>query len=190
MQPSNTRRKPAFVPWLAALVIGATAHAGWLLHGLDGHAHCDEHGAGSPPVIVNVAAPPASIEAPQATQRRARARGPRPRCRHTSAPPAFDERDELDLWIHQTGRHSYTIDRRVLDHVAFADVDLQHIGADALGVVASLRNVRRGTPLYVLGLRTGDRVRAIATSGEPMLEQVEVTLERRGQLIVLHYQIV
>ena len=35
MQTSSfTRRKAAFVPWLAAMVLAATAHLGWLIHEL------------------------------------------------------------------------------------------------------------------------------------------------------------
>ena len=37
MHSTTTRLRTAFVPWLAALVIGATAHAGWLIHDLRDH---------------------------------------------------------------------------------------------------------------------------------------------------------
>lgn len=224
---SSTRRKAAFVPWLAALVIGATAHAGWLIHELDSHE--GEGGSGdraAAPTLaidvdVNVEIDPALLDdelgddRERASKRRlaklmrarerARAREGRraavPSCRHAPALAPGGElepADDLDLWIHEVDRYTYTIDRRVFDEVATADFDLPELGQ--LGVLmrglgltepVELRNIRAGTPLYLLGLRTGDRVLAIATeNGEGTLERVQVAIERRGRPISLVYDLV
>lgn len=143
------------MPWLAALVLGASAHAGYLIHELR------EHGRAEAPTIV--------VEAS----------------------------GDLDLWIHQSERYLYTIDRRALEQVTFADyhfADLERLGAivERLGFVEpiELRNIRRGTPLYLLGLRNGDRLLAISTRGEPEFEHVALAIERRGRRLAMIYEIV
>jgi hypothetical protein len=165
MHSSNTRGKAAVLPWMAALIIGATAHGGWLIHEL--------HHADAQPRMHTAA-----------------------RCRH--APPEIpttEPVEDLDLWVQQTRRHVYAIDRRMFDHLALTQVDthalerLQSIGDGALGAV-ELRNIRRGTPLYLLGLRNGDRLLAIATRGHPAIEWVTVTIARRGQPLALVYDII
>lgn len=216
MQSSiSSRRKTAFVPWLAALVIGATAHAGWFIHEL----REPEPAAAVAPIHVEIDARPLVERARPddlATQKRlarrmrvwARAshqqREPSraPHCRHASlalAPGDHDVEPELDLdmWIAQTDRYTYTIDRRVLDRVALADFDgdaLEQLGvvARALGLAEplELRNIQAGTPLFVLGLRTGDRLHAISTRGGEVLERVEVAIERRGRPIELVYRLI
>lgn len=107
-----------------------------------------------------------------------------------------DERD-LDMWIERVDRYTYAIDRRVLQRVALADYDGELLAR--LGVVArtlgyaepiELRNIRAGTPLFVLGLRTGDRVHAIETHGGEAIERVEVAIERRGRPIELIYRLI
>jgi hypothetical protein len=196
MQSSSTRRKTAFVPWLAALLIGATAHAGWLIHELR---------EPQPPAAPTIQAaielrPHVSERASRArhTPAIARARSLPPSCRHATVAlrPADDELD-LDMWIQQVDRYTYAIDRRVLDRVALADYDgelLARLGvvARALGLAEpiELRNIRAGTPLFVLGLRTGDRVHAISTRGGEVLERVEVAIERRGRPIELVYRLI
>jgi hypothetical protein len=181
MHSSNTRGKIAFVPWLAALVISATAHGGWLIHEF---RHPDPQ-----PLIVEVDARPHE-----------RSRTPTvARCRHAPIElPAADPSepfDDLDLWVQQTARHVYAIDRRMLDQVALTQLDasalerLHALGDGARGAV-ELRNIRRGTPLYLLGLRNGDRVLAIATRGQPEIERVAVTIERRGRPLALVYEII
>lgn len=193
MLSSTTRRKTAFVPWLAALIIGATAHAGWLIHELR-----EPKPAAVAPIQVTV------IERTPARARHtpalARARTLAPSCRHATVPTrALMDEDELDLdmWIEQVDRYTYAIDRRVLERVALADYDgdvLARLGvvARALGMAEpiELRNIRAGTPLFVLGLRNGDRVHAITTHGNEALERVEVALERRGRPIELIYRLI
>jgi hypothetical protein len=158
----------AFMPWIAALLIGATAHGGWLIHEL--------RSVDVQPVIINM----------HTTAR----------CRH--APPEIpttEPPEDVDLWVQQTGRHVYTIDRRLFDHVAPIQLDsdaleqLRSVGDGALGAV-ELRNIRRGTPLYMLGLRNGDRVLAISTRGHPTVDWVAVTIARRGQPLALVYDII
>jgi hypothetical protein len=224
---SSTRRKAAFVPWLAALVIGATAHAGWLIHELD--SHDDERrrgdGAAAPTIAIDVdidvdideavfdgeldedpeLASKRRLAKLMRARERARARDRRraavPSCRHAPAVVPGGELepvDDLDMWIHEVDRYTYKIDRRVFDEVATADFDLPELGQ--LGVLmrglgltepVELRNIRAGTPLYLLGLRTGDRVLAIATeNGEGTLERVQVAIERRGRPISLVYELV
>ncbi|HVI00993.1 MAG TPA: hypothetical protein VM869_19885 [Enhygromyxa sp.] len=198
MQSSSTRRKTAFVPWLAALIIGATAHAGWLIHELR-----EPKPAATAPIQLSIDARPQLVERsapPRArhTPAPARARSLAPSCRHASrvSTPPIDEHD-LDMWIEQVDRYTYSIDRSVLERVALADYDgdlLARVGvvARALGLAEpiELRNIRAGTPLFVLGLRTGDRVRAIATRGGEVLEEVAVSIERRGRPIALVYRLI
>lgn len=193
MLSSTTRRKTAFVPWLAALIIGATAHAGWLIHEL----REPKPAAVTPIQITVVERVPTR---PRHTPALARARTLAPSCRHATVPTrALADEDELDLdmWIEQVDRYTYAIDRRVLERVALADYDgdvLARLGvvARALGMAEpiELRNIRAGTPLFVLGLRNGDRVHAITTHGNEALERVEVALERRGRPIELIYRLI
>lgn len=193
MHSSSTRRKAAFVPWLAALIFGATAHAGWLIHELRTDHLATPHAANdSKPVIIQVdARPQADTDPPKArpeAEPRARFRArTTPRCRHLLE--ACDEdTDELELWIHRTGRHTYTVDRRALDHFDLAAELPMWPFASALPGV-ELRNIQRCTPLFHLGLRNGDRVLAIARQAESELEHVEVTIERRGRPLVLVYDL-
>lgn len=180
MHSSNTRGKVSFVPWMAALVIGATAHTGWLIHEL---RHTD-----APPLIIE-------IETHERSRTHAAAR-----CRHApieipAAEPAIEPFEDLDLWVQQTARHVYAIDRQMLEQLALTKLDasalerLHALGDEARGAV-ELRNIRRGTPLYLLGLRNGDRVLAIATRGRPEIERVALTIERRGQPLALVYEII
>ncbi|MCA9697099.1 MAG: hypothetical protein KC431_06220, partial [Myxococcales bacterium] len=83
----------------------------------------------------------------------------------------------------------------VIDGDALAlerDAWVQGIGR---GQPIELRNIRSGTPMHLLGLRTGDRVQAILTYGErdgeqELLERVELVLERRGRPVHLVYELV
>ncbi len=148
---SSTRLRTAFVPWLAALIIGASAHAGWLIHEY-------RSAASHLPVIetrvrIDVEVP---AELDSATKRsddeaarlleRARARearraraveraqqlrarasddlapAPRPACRQL----AFEapvEQQELAAWIEQTGSHEYQVDRRLFEQI---DAAIEH----------------------------------------------------------------
>lgn len=206
MQSSSTRRKTTFVPWLAALIVGATAHAGWLIHELSSRHSAAEWrepkvtAAAVAPIQVAIDARPQVIERaiPRArhTPAPARASTLAPRCRAARLPAPSAEELDLDMWIEQVDRYAYAIDRRALDRVAFADFDgdlLVRLGvvARALGLAEpiELRNIRAGTPLFVLGLRTGDRVHAISTRGGEALERVEVAVERRGKPIELTYEL-
>lgn len=177
------------MPWIAALLIGATAHGGWLIHELH---HTDRQ-----PLIVEIDARPHPTPHPTKLERNERSRTQTAaRCRHAPIElPAAEPFEDLDLWVQQTARHVYAIDRRMLDQVALTQLDhsalerLQALGDGARGAV-ELRNIRRGTPLYLLGLRNGDRVLAIATLGRPAIERVAVTIERRGQPLALVYEII
>jgi hypothetical protein len=190
---SNTRGKGAFMPWLAALLIGATAHGGWLIHEL---RHTDRQ-----PLIVEIDARPHPPPHPTKLERHERSRTQlAARCRHApiqrpAVDPTAEPFEDLDLWVQQTARHVYAIDRRMLDQLALTQLDasalerLHALGDGARGAV-ELRNIRRGTPLYLLGLRNGDKVLAIATLGQPAIERVAVTIERRGQPLALVYEII
>jgi hypothetical protein len=196
MHTSSTRRKTAFVPWLAALIIGATAHAGWLIHELR-----EPKAAAVAPIQIVVDARPQVIERAPTRARHtpalARARSLAPSCRHASVPMRASEAElelDLDMWIEQVDRYMYAIDRRVLERVALANYDgdlLARLGVvvQALGMAEpiELRNIRAGTPLFVLGLRNGDRVHAITTHGSEAIERVELAIERRGRPIELVY---
>lgn len=175
MQSSSiTRSKASFVPWLAALVLGASAHAGWLIHEL----RESERDAARPSSVT------IEIDARELIT---------PRCRHLDDDTALgDERDELDLWIHRTGRYAYTIDRRVLDQVALVETTAwtsSAWGSDGAAAI-ELRNIRCGTALYLLGLRNGDRLLAIARHEQAGVERVDVSLERRGMRLQLAYEII
>jgi hypothetical protein len=185
MQSSNTRGKAAFMPWMAALIIGATAHGGWLIHEL---RHAD---AQALIVEVEIRPQPPKLERHERTHVHTAAR-----CRHAPPEaPTTEPVEDLDLWVRQTARHAYAIDRKMFDTVALTELDahalerLQPSCDGALGAV-ELRNIRRGTPLYLLGLRNGDRVLAIATRGHPAIEWVTVTIARRGQPLALVYEII
>jgi hypothetical protein len=205
---SSIRRKAPFVPWFAALVLGASAHAGWLVHELRSEAH---HREPSTSMVVHVDARPAAPD--RAVDRRphppARTRPPvSPRCRHAEPEPSAAEhaRFDLDIWVQQIDRYAYTIDRRALAQVVVGPVeaDLERLGiAKALAEVRvmaisggserqpiELRNIHAGTPLWRLGLRTGDRLLAFATRGEHELEHVEVAIERRGRPVALSYELI
>lgn len=214
---SSIRRKAPFVPWFAALILGATAHAGWLIHELRSEAHQTQQPTS---LVVNVDARPTSAP-PQPQRHRAVRRHRRlralartrpatsPRCRHTQVEQAPVEQAalDLDIWVQRTARYAYTIDRRALEQVAFGpvDADLERLGiiAKALAEARSLaiagaraqqsiqlRNIHAGTPLWLLGLRTGDRLVAISTRGEPELERVELAIERRGRAVALSYELI
>jgi hypothetical protein len=181
MHSSNTRGKAAIMPWMAALVIGATAHGGWLIHEL---RHADAR-----PLIVEVQAP--KLERHERTHTRIAAR-----CRHApSEIPTTEPPEDVDLWVQQTARRVYAVDRRLFDHLdPHALERLQSIadgssGNGAFGAV-ELRNIRRGTLLYLLGLRNGDRLLAIATRGRPEIEWITVTIARRGHPLALVYEII
>jgi hypothetical protein len=170
---------------MAALLLGATAHAGWMIHEL---RHRDAQ-----PLIVEIDARPYPT-----AHERTRSH-PSARCRHapieTPASEPIEPIEDFDLWVQQTARYVYAIDRRMLDQLALTQLDaralerLALLGDRARGAV-ELRNIRRGTPLYLLGLRNGDRVLAIATRGQPTIERVAVTIERRGQPLALVYEII
>ena len=211
---STTRRKSAFVPWLASLVIGATAHAGWLIHDLREDLH--EPRA----VQLTIEAPEPGSRAVASVAKPARARSLRvaarhspasargrtlpPVCRHVSLvspAPAHeleaDPEPTLDwtAWIERTDRYSYTIDRDVLERVALAeDRQLAGLGvaSRAIGLAepVELRNIRAGTPLFLLGLRTGDRLVALSTHTGAALDRVELAIERRGRAIDLVYRLI
>jgi hypothetical protein len=157
MQSSSTlRTKSTFVPWLVALIVGATVHTGWLIHELR--------------------------EAPTATS-----------CRCANIDLADDP--DYDLWIHQTSRAVYTIDRRALERVVLAeglgnlDRLLAYVRVLPLAEPVELRNIQAGTPLHLLGLRTGDRLVAISTNTGESIERVEVSIERRGRALELTYEL-
>jgi hypothetical protein len=189
MQTSSSMRlRTAFVPWLAALVIGASAHAGWLIHELRDHR--DQHADRSFTHTTHTTHA-LTIEAPEV-------HGPRAiHCRHTARRPGpAKSPSELDFWITRTGRHEYTIDPQLLARVDVAPVVAKPgdravdwlermLGADH-GVV-ELRNIQRDTALWHLGLRTGDRLLSIARpQGE---DRVEVAVARRGRALVLTYRV-
>lgn len=182
MHSSSTRRKAAFVPWVAALVLGASAHAGLLIHELRSSAHTQ-----SVELHIDVPEPRARTQVI-------------PRCRHVERRTWTEvelepAESDFDLWIHQTGRHSYSVDRRVLDQLELAALEADAVarlgavfGALKLDTPVELRNIEAGTPLHLLGLRTGDRLLAIATDqgGEEAL----LSLDRRGRRVLLRYTLV
>ncbi|PRP95186.1 hypothetical protein [Enhygromyxa salina] len=212
---SSIRRKAPFTPWFAALILGATAHAGWLVHELRSEAHPTEQPTS---VIVHVDARPTRTTAPSQQQpqraiyRRDQARArpaASPRCRHVQAGSQPEEPAplNLDIWVQRTDRYVYTIDRRVLDEVPFGPVDanLERIRVVAktlaearetamseasAGRAIELRNIHSGTPLWLLGLRNGDRLLAISTRGEVELDHVELSIERRGRPLALSYELI
>ncbi|MFV8755199.1 hypothetical protein ACNOYE_32015 [Nannocystaceae bacterium ST9] len=119
-------------------------------------------------------------------------------CRHaTRRPVPIRSASELEFWITRTGRYEYTIDERMLARVdVAARVDAPHErAADRLGRLLGaeqgmleLRNIQRDTPLWHLGLRTGDRLLSIGRA--PGVDRVEVALARRGRPLVLTYRVV
>lgn len=170
---STTRLRTAFVPWLAALVISASAHTGWLIHELRDHRDSAEDRSFTHTL---------TIEAPEVQRTRAI------HCRHTArrAVPAKAATD-LDFWITRTGRYEYTIDPQMLARVDVAS----RVGELLVGVdqgAVQLRNIQRETPLWHLGLRTGDRLLSIARP--PGADRVEVAVARRGRELVLTYRVV
>lgn len=119
-------------------------------------------------------------------------------CRHTTRRPVpAKSATELDFWITRTGRYEYTIDPEMLARVDVApqlgephDRAVERLGA-LLGVeqgAVQLRNIQRETPLWHLGLRTGDRLLSIARP--PGADRVEVAVARRGRALVLTYRVV
>jgi hypothetical protein len=175
-------RGQAFIPWMAALLIGATAHGGWLIHELR-HAYAQ-------PLIVEVQAP--KLERHERTRTRDAAR-----CRHApSELPTIEPLEDADVWVQQIARHAYAIDRRLLDHVGLTELDphalerLQQSLEDGAFSAVELRNIRRGTLPYLLGLRNGDRLLAIQTRGQPEIEWITLTIARRGKLLALLYEII
>lgn len=203
---SHTRSKHSFVPWLAAILLGASAHAGWLIHELR-----DDHGEpgqvliqleldGQSRTVSSEAADFSVDREAQLRRARARAHAHARAQQHVHAhsrlvrerPPADLD---LDLWVEQTDRYRYSIDRRALEQIAVAEFDA---GLEQLGVFAraltlaepiELRNIRQGTHLWLLGLRNGDRLRAVSTRGEPALDQVELELLRRGRPVTIVYEL-
>ena len=193
---SRTRRKHSFVPWLAALLMGASAHAGWLIHELR-----DEHGAAAP-VVVQIELDERAQ--PERARHLHRMRAPTPMARaHARRTEACEARHrvgerppadlDLDLFVEQTDRYHYSIDRRALEQLTVAELDsrLEQLGVFARALTLAepieLRNIQQGTHLWLLGLRNGDQLRTLATKGEPALEQVEVELLRRGRAITIVY---
>lgn len=197
------RLRSAFIPWLAALVIGASAHAGWLIHELSDHR--DQPFAHTPtitaPIDVSV-----DVHVSEPASRTVRARSglaTNPRaihCRHASRRPVpATAGSELDFWITRTGRYEYSIDPEMLARVDVAplvgesgDPAMDRLGqlfgvGQGAGAV-ELRNIQRETPLWHLGLRTGDRLLSIARP--PGADRVQVALARRGRPLVLTYRVV
>jgi len=198
MQSSTIRGKVTFVPWLAALVLGASAHASLLVHEL-------RHGdSGEPPTVVVIEAGDHERVAHhervlrQRARRRARVRGARsPGTRPTPGFESFDAPSSLDDWIEQRASYSYTIDRQALDHVvprALLTIDRDGLEtlAATVGLTEPLRlhNIRRDTPLWTLGLRNGDRVIDLRTGGDAGIERVTLAIERRGRLVDLSYELI
>jgi hypothetical protein len=178
MQTSSSMRlRTAFVPWLAALVIGASAHAGWLIHELRDHRDTSADRSFTHTV---------TIEEPDVHRTRPSVRACRPTARR-SVPSQTTS--ELDFWITRTGRYEYTIDPRMLARVDVAPVvgEIEQLLGIEQGAV-ELRNIQRETPLWHLGLRTGDRLLSIARS--PGADRVEVAVARRGRALVLTYRLV
>jgi hypothetical protein len=162
------RLRTAFVPWLAALVIGASAHAGWLIHELRDHRDHEADRSFTHTI---------TIASPEVHDTRAM------HCRHGARRSWAEAASDLDLWITRTGRHEYTIDPQLLARLDVAPRQL--LGLEQ-GVV-QLRNIQRETVLWHLGLRTGDRLLSIArpTGGD----RVEVAVARRGRTFVLTYRL-
>jgi hypothetical protein len=196
MHSTTTRLRTAFVPWLAALVIGATAHAGWLIHDLRDHRGTERPRSFTHAIVeldVDL-----SLELPRHDTRASAMH-----CRHaTRHARREDERrarrellrrstSELDSWITRVGTHEYEVDTRMLARVeAGTGADASERLAGLLGVSqgVELRNIQRDTPLWQLGLRTGDRLLAVAR--EPSGERIELALARRGRPVVLVYRLV
>lgn len=215
-ESSFTRRRTAFVPWLAALVFGATAHAGWWLHEHSEHAPAPTPTVAICPTTPAPAAMHVEVDEPAvavAAERRTPARfhhahrqGLRHGLRHCRqrlrpARLSFDHEGEaawLEPWLERTGRYSYRIDRRALADVHAAGIDGEMLTSLApaerglaFATPPQLRNIRAGTPLHLLGLRTGDRLLAVATNaGAETLAEVELSLERRGRRLVIRYELV
>lgn len=199
MHSSSIRSKAAFAPWLAALVFGAAANTGWLLHEL---RHEPTPAPTPTPVVVHLDLD--SLHTPhqhalplERTNTRARARRA---IRHLPSPPRTHapERDpeQLASWIERRATYSYTIDRHALDYVAPAGLLIDRPSLDALAQALDhsdpieLRNIQGNTPLWALGLRNGDRVLKMMTSGEQDIERVVLAVERRGRVVALSYELV
>ena len=207
MQSSNIRGKAAFVPWLAALVFGAAANTGWLLHEL---RHDQEPTREPTELVVKLELDSLradsdpdeerldrSIERRKAVLRRRAQR--RAGARHTHSCELdvdSEEPEQLSAWIDQDAAYAYTIDRRVLDYFAPRGLTVDRpqlaVLASALDLTEpiELRNIRGGTPLWALGLRNGDRLLSLRTVGEAEVERVIVGIERRGRAVALTYELV
>ncbi|WP_157596027.1 hypothetical protein [Plesiocystis pacifica] len=212
---SRKRYKTTFVPWFAAIVLGATAHAGWLIHELRDHgAEPEREGEvleASATAKVEIELRGASPELPTASTEAELAWGPPPRqrvraggCQQVLRPPE-DGMDALDdtfaPWIEQRARYHYQVDRRLLDGLSVADFEVVDepsagdefdwlLGPEGERAIIELRNIRAGTPLFALGLRSGDRVRYVSHWSGRVREGVEVGVERRGRAIELVYEVV
>lgn len=190
----RSRGKAAFVPWLAALVMGTTAHVGWLVHSHDERPPAEPATLGS---VVNV-----DMNVDVHVDRGAEQRSAEPRrawgCRGgpTESGDGELEDETLGLWIQPKGRYTFTIDRRAVERIAA--VDLERLGGAAassaigLGPPIELRNIRAGTPLFLLGLRNGDRFVGIESMDidEASLARFAVVVHRRGRAITLVYEVV
>lgn len=199
MHSTTTRLRTAFVPWLAALVIGATAHAGWLIHDLRDHRGTEPPQSFTHTIVeldVDLA-----LELPH---HRANATTTTMHCRHAT-PTRHARREaerragrerrrgdsELDFWITRVGTYEYEVDTRMLARVEVgARADAGERLAALLGVSegVELRNIQRDTPLWQLGLRTGDRLLAVARPAAG--GHIELALARRGRPLVLIYRLV
>jgi hypothetical protein len=219
---SSRSRKSAFVPWLAALVIGATAHAGWLIHELRDDDRSTPHDLSEARIHVEIdpltseraRAQAERIEQRQQARARRRARATervrahsleseselgdlelaeRRACRRLIPEPRPVE-SELAAWIEKIGRHEYIVDRRLFEQVDVAE--RSPAPGDRLALMLGLgqgqielRNIRRSTPLWQLGLRSGDRLLSLAQRNETGGDTVHVSVERRGQPVVLTYRV-
>lgn len=214
---SRKRYKTTFVPWFAAIVLGATAHAGWLIHELRDHgAEPEREGevleaSASATTKVEIELRGASAELPTVSTEAELAWGPPPQqrvraggCQQVLRPPE-DGMDALDdtfaPWIEQRARYHYQVDRRLLEGLSVADFEVVDepgagdefdwlLGPEGERAIIELRNIRAGTPLFALGLRSGDRVRYVSHWSGRVREGVEVGVERRGRAIELVYELV
>lgn len=201
MHSTTTRLRTAFVPWLAALVLGATAHAGWLIHDLRDHRGTDEarsfaHTTHAVEVDVEV---DVDVEPPRTSDRHERHEvlAGTLHCRHAARSRHAQRRErgtgdsDLDFWIERVDTYEYEVDTRMLERVevgAPADASERLAALVGLSQGVELRNIQRGTPLWQLGLRTGDRLLAVAR--EPAGGRIELSLARRGKGVVLVYRLV
>lgn len=203
MHSTTTRLRTAFVPWLAALVIGATAHAGWMIHELRDHRGTHEPRSFTHTIDLDI---DLDVALPSLRPARHDALATRVHCRHALGSRhdlrAVERRvgrerergvasSELDFWITRVGAYEYEVDTRMLERVEVgtqADASERLAGLLGLSQGVELRNIQRDTPLWQLGLRTGDRLLAVARV--PGSTRVELSLARRGKPVVLVYRLV